>query len=159
MQVRKPQTCSRCHKVKYVGSPGSIDNHKKTHCSDGMKTKDTTDTTPNWPQPAGIFSAGSHFHPLTFLKMIRAVYQNGAQDDDNYLMMEEHFVKMVDTQKLELIDEKTGKQTFLFKLFPFLTASLTVSSLVVTHDGVRYLRVDCLSDTANGQDVLETGAL
>ena len=49
-------------------------NHKKLHCSDGVKSKETSDVLPDWPQPLGVFLSGSHFHPLKFLTTLRHLY-------------------------------------------------------------------------------------
>jgi len=55
---------------------GSPENRKKGCCSDSFKQKAATgDDLPPWPQPAGIFTGGSEFHPLLFSAAVRDVYE------------------------------------------------------------------------------------
>ncbi|KAF8575931.1 hypothetical protein K439DRAFT_1261669, partial [Ramaria rubella] len=63
-KTRKPQTCTRCHRLMYPGPTGSPENHKKEFCSDGgsVKFRDAP-----WPQPPGIFIKGTSFDILAFL--------------------------------------------------------------------------------------------
>ncbi|KAF8572795.1 hypothetical protein K439DRAFT_1259579, partial [Ramaria rubella] len=64
---RKPQTCTQCHTLMYLGPTGSPDNHKKEFCSDGgsVKFQDAL-----WPQPAGVFIKGTSFDISAFLHTI-----------------------------------------------------------------------------------------
>lgn len=151
IQPRKPQTCARCHRIKYVSGIGGEANHKKLHCDDGARARDVTDPPPDWPQPAGVFSAGTFFHPLIFLKTIWQ-YHNELQEhgEDGLSMEMRAFMKMVDRRKLEVQSSQTGKATFLFQLFPYLTSSPPLPELVEEHNGLRYLRVDCLSGPPGG---------
>ncbi|KAJ7094960.1 hypothetical protein C8R44DRAFT_577859, partial [Mycena epipterygia] len=96
-EQRKVATYSRCHKVMYPGKTGSPENHKKGYCSDGFKQKATTgDDLPPWPQPAGIFTGGSEFHPLLFLAAVRDVYEKVVMEENKDVEMEhEAFLLML----------------------------------------------------------------
>ena len=50
----------------FAKGEGGEDNHKRGYCSDGVKQKAGpahSDGLPPWPQPSGIFTAGTHFWP------------------------------------------------------------------------------------------------
>ncbi len=147
-QPRKVQECKRCLKVKYVGGVGSADNHKKFHCADGVKSKDKKDPSPPWPQPDGIFSAGTHFHPLVFLQTFRLLFEklaienaDGADLDAELLA----FAEMVHKRTIT-VDVDGGGQNVLFRLYDHLTMSPHFPQIVATHEGKQYLRIDCISD-------------
>ncbi|THH19481.1 hypothetical protein EW146_g1687 [Bondarzewia mesenterica] len=143
---RKPQTCGRCRVVKYSGGVGSDANHKKQHCSDGVKPKDTADELPDWPQPLGIFTKGSHFHPIAFLMTIREMYERvvivGEGGAPEVTMEDEAFAKMLTRRTVITADGRV-----LFRLYDSLTLSPPMPDLVVEHEGKQCLRVDCLSDS------------
>ena len=79
LSQRKVATCSRCHSIMYPGPSGSPENHKKGYCSDGVKPTMKGDTTPDWPQPQGIFELGTKFNPANFLAALRNVYDQVTQ--------------------------------------------------------------------------------
>ncbi|THH15644.1 hypothetical protein EW146_g4880 [Bondarzewia mesenterica] len=142
-KARKPQTCSRCRTVKYSGSAGSAANHKKKHCSDGVRPKDPTDELPDWPQPLGIFTGGSHFHPTAFLLTVREMYERIVIAGDNgkdVTMEDEAFTKLLMRRTVV-----SPEGTVLFRLYDSLTMSPPIPELIVEHEGKRCLRVDCLS--------------
>ncbi|KAF7796643.1 hypothetical protein EIP86_007825 [Pleurotus ostreatoroseus] len=147
---RKPQTCSRCKMIKYVAALGSQANHKKHHCSDGVKSTHQTDPPPRWPQPAGLFSNGTHFHPIVFLENVHRLHEynaNGYLDGQTAMPMElAAFAHMLDTRKRIVTSQEDNKKTILFKLFPYLTCSPPNMELIEDLDGARYLRIDCMSD-------------
>ncbi|THH09889.1 hypothetical protein EW146_g8543, partial [Bondarzewia mesenterica] len=120
-KARKPQTCSRCRTVKYSGSAGSAANHKKKHCSDGVRPKDPTDELPDWPQPLGIFTGGSHFHPTAFLLTVREMYERIVIAGDNgkdVTMEDEAFAKLLMRRTVV-----SPEGTVLFRLYDSLTMS------------------------------------
>ncbi|KAI0640825.1 hypothetical protein C8Q79DRAFT_878027, partial [Trametes meyenii] len=78
----------RCKMIKYPGPEGSELNHKKLHCADGarqaskMITKmigaqqvQVTESPPMYPQPAGVFTRGTHFHVRRFIRAIQDLYE------------------------------------------------------------------------------------
>ncbi|KAJ7841190.1 hypothetical protein B0H14DRAFT_2218996, partial [Mycena olivaceomarginata] len=96
--ARKVATCLRCNKVMYPGGKGgSPENHKKGHCSDGFKQKAPAEDSAPWPQPAGLFTTGSEFHPLPFLAAVRDLYEKVviAADPGNLGLEDEAFSIML----------------------------------------------------------------
>ncbi|OBZ70789.1 hypothetical protein A0H81_09131 [Grifola frondosa] len=89
---RKVQTCGRCRQVKYPGGVGSKGNHKKQYCSDGVKPKDGTDFSPEWPQPPGIFTSGAHFHPVAFLTTLREMYETTVMNDGRDVVVDMEYL-------------------------------------------------------------------
>lgn len=149
----------------YPGPSGSITNHKKGFCSDGVKqtlgsTQHTqqnrdipssngqsvaTYTLPDWPQPEGIFSDGTTFHPIAFLAKVGEVYERVlVKKDSGELMMEhEAFARLLLKRTLTSEDGSV-----LFKMYDLEASESdkTPEGLIVLRDGDRYLRLDCLSD-------------
>ncbi|KAF9523224.1 hypothetical protein CPB83DRAFT_871718 [Crepidotus variabilis] len=75
-RARKVQICSRCQTVMYPGPTGSLENHKKGYCADGVRQiQKDTEPLPPWPQPQGIFKVGREFHVLAFLTEVRSLYE------------------------------------------------------------------------------------
>ncbi|OBZ78836.1 hypothetical protein A0H81_01159 [Grifola frondosa] len=153
---RKAQTCGRCRQIKYPGGIGSKDNHKKQHCSDGVKPKDTTDSLPDWPQPSGVFSNSTHFHPIAFLTILREMYEktvlNGGRDlviDLEYVA----FAKLLQTRSAMAPDG-----SLLFRLFESLTLSPSLPELIVIHDSKRHLRMDCLANSSPAQSSIASSS-
>ncbi|KAF7794597.1 hypothetical protein EIP86_005733 [Pleurotus ostreatoroseus] len=149
-KARRPQTCSRCKMIKYVAAIGSQANHKKHYCSDGVKSTHQGDPPPRWPQPNGLFSNGTHFHPIVFLEHVHRLHEyntNGFLDGQTAMPMElAAFAHMLDTRKRIVASQEDNKKTILFKLFSYLTCSPPNAELIEDHDGARYLRIDCMSD-------------
>ncbi|KAF9540596.1 hypothetical protein CPC08DRAFT_650852, partial [Agrocybe pediades] len=148
---QKPAICTRCKTIMYPGPTGSSENHKKGHCSNGVKQKaklgsPDSDTHPDWPQPAGVFSNGTHFHPVAFLTAIRQLYDkviDGAISEKDYSMEDLAFSRMLRSRMVE----KSGRS--LFRLYSDLELDkkpVDCSSIVVEEDSVRYLQVSCLED-------------
>jgi len=129
----------------YPGRSGAPENHKKGYCADGVRQKpkaESTDPTlPEWPQPYGIFTNGSHFHPLIFLATVRELYDkviDCAISDQDYSMEDEAFSRMLSSR----VRIENGQALFL--LFDLENGVGTPPSLFVDVEGHRYLRVDCL---------------
>jgi hypothetical protein len=128
----------------HPGVPGSSQNHKKKYCSDGVKQSMKPDTTPDWPQPPGIFERGVIFNPIPFLKTIHDMYERIVIEgtDGDGLAMEYHaFAKL-------LQDRTTvaANGTILFKLFDLSLPFDAPTELIIEQNGTRYLRIDCLRD-------------
>jgi hypothetical protein len=128
----------------YPGPSGSPQNHRKGMCSDGVKQAMKNDV--EWPQPLGIFTSGTEFHPIKFLQVLRDVYETmvirGGDGRDSALEYEA-FLKML---RARLTTMEDGHH--LFKLFDtdLQIPATTPDELIVEHDGSRYLRVDCLRE-------------
>ncbi|OBZ69714.1 hypothetical protein A0H81_10073 [Grifola frondosa] len=84
---RKTHTCTRCKMVMYPGPERSAANHKKSYCTDGVRQKPkviertlngvvqkVVEELPEYPQPAGLFTHGTHFHPKIFLAYVVDLY-------------------------------------------------------------------------------------
>ncbi|THG92922.1 hypothetical protein EW026_g8156 [Hermanssonia centrifuga] len=147
---RKLQTCAHCHKIKYAGGLGASGNHRKICCSDGVKTQDKNDPSPKWPQPEGVFSDGTHFHPLAFLEQLSQLYEKAIveRDTTHESMESEAFFEMLKA-RLDTMDiEEDGKtmNVPVFRLYGYLTMSPPLEQLVLTRDRKRYLRIDCLRE-------------
>ncbi|PSS29896.1 hypothetical protein PHLCEN_2v2608 [Hermanssonia centrifuga] len=145
---RKLQTCARCHKIKYAGGVGSGKYHRKLYCSDGVKMQDKADTPSRWPQPEGIFTTRSHFHPLVFLEELRRLYEKAVIQGDSSFdnMKSELFMEMLKArlETMELEKDSQMVKTVVFRLFPYLTMSLPLKDTIAIKDRKQYLRVDCL---------------
>lgn len=123
----------------------ALENHKKGYCVDGVrqkpKTESTDSTLPEWPQPHGIFTNGSHFHPLVFLATVRELYDkviDRAISDQDYSMEDEAFSRMLSAR----VKIENGQALFL--LFDLENAVGTPPSLFVEIENRQYLRIDCL---------------
>lgn len=142
-----------------MGSKNHPNNHKKLCCSDGVcipNKKTAAYVTPPWPQPAGVYAEGGFFSPLDFLRVVREVWH--ARDNTEMYGADlniEHtaFLQFFKARRLEVEDENANKTVF-FKLDGLLEPGLyTISglsdtqthNLIVTHEGIKCLRVDALS--------------
>ena len=126
---------------------GSLDNHKKGYCSDGVwqkaKAESNDGALPEWSQPSGIFTNGTHFHPITFLSKICQLYDKvveGTISETEYSMEDEAFSRLLSSH----IHIWEGKSFFhTYDLEVALDESVP-SDLLVEIDGVKSLQVDCL---------------
>jgi hypothetical protein len=130
------------------GKGGSPENHKKGHCSDGFKQKAPAEDSAPWPQPAGLFTTGSEFHPLPFLAAVRDLYEKVviAADAGNLGLEDEAFSIML--QQPGRIITVNGAVLFkLFGGFEVPAGDRVPDTYFVDHNGSQYLRIDALSDT------------
>ncbi|TFY52964.1 hypothetical protein EVG20_g10326 [Dentipellis fragilis] len=100
---------------------------------------------PSYPQPCGIFSNGSHFHPLAFLKAVHDMYMKVIVGDipaSGLDMEEQEFASMFANCSVHV------DGYVLFRLFDYLTESPQITDHVVMHEGARHLRIDLLKDMA-----------
>jgi hypothetical protein len=145
----------------YPGPSGSAENHKKGYCSDGVKqgmeqssqnedppkdNQPTLCTSPQWPQPQGIFTHGTHFNVFAFLTKIREMYEKVVIEGDSGELLMEHEA----FAKLLLHRTVVHEGAFLFKLFSLEDTDPISDGLVVAREDGRYLRVDCLRDNVSG---------
>ena len=153
MQARRPQTCHRCKTTKFSKGLGGDGNHKVASCADGAKIRHTSDPPPPFPQPNGVFSDGMYFHPNRFLAALHemnehqvAAVTSGIALQDVVLPMElAQFRTMVQTREFVRYGDN-GKKITYFRLYDYLTCSPPCSDLIELHNGLRYLRLDCLAD-------------
>ncbi|OBZ68323.1 hypothetical protein A0H81_11830 [Grifola frondosa] len=160
---RKTHTCTRCKMVMYPGPERSAANHKKSYCADGVRQKPkvvertvndvvhkVVEELPEYPQPVGLFTHGTHFHPKIFLAYVldlytRLVARNGSGSEK---AMEDAAFTALLTKRLRVFPEEG---LALFELFPSMKLGPVSADLVVERGGVKYLRVDYLSDTRDGE--------
>ncbi|KAJ7486317.1 hypothetical protein B0H11DRAFT_2015631 [Mycena galericulata] len=146
--TRKIAVCTRCNKIMYPGPEKAPENHKKGCCSDGFKQRYANgELLPPWPQPAGIFTNASEFHPFAFLANIRDLYEKvGVEGGGSNISIEgEAFPRLQMPGRIATVDGAV-----LFKLFEGFTIPAedrVPDTLFVEHGGARYLRIDALSDT------------
>ncbi|KAL6307929.1 hypothetical protein BKA93DRAFT_726473, partial [Sparassis latifolia] len=140
-------TCSQCKAIMWPGPEGAGNNHKKGYCSDGVMQKAKfmdKEHPPDWPQPRGIFSNGTTFHPGKFLAVIRELYDcmvvKGSTGGDRAMEYNAFTALLL---KRTIISNDSA---VLFKLFSSLTmaSASTYAGLIVEHDGRKYLRIDFL---------------
>jgi hypothetical protein len=131
----------------YPGPTGSSENHKRGYCSDGVRQREKPGSNdgplPEWPQPLGIFTNGTHFHPLTFLSMIRQLYDKiveGALSEIEYSMEDEAFSRLLASR----IHVKCAQSLFRLYDLEIPSNQFNSSSLLVEIDDIKYLRVGCL---------------
>ena len=143
----------------YPGPNGASENHKRGYCSDGAKqtlkqTQQNRDppkpgqpisyTIPKWPQPQGVFTDGTSFDPLQFLAKLREIYEKVVIENEGggeVAMEQEAFASLLMARLLVRDDGSV-----LLKLFDLDCAPTTPESLIVTHEGDKYLLVHCLQE-------------
>ncbi|KAJ7079416.1 hypothetical protein B0H15DRAFT_914092 [Mycena belliarum] len=146
--ARAVATCHRCGKIMYPGPNKSPENHKKGYCTDGFKQKSIGEEFAPWPQPTGLFTTGTEFHPIPFLTAIRDVYEKAVMEADSNISLEqEAFLSMLKNEG-RVVTSTSG--AVLFKLFSGYNIppdDLTPSTLFTELNGCKYLRIDALRDT------------
>ena len=155
---RKPATCRRCRTLMYPGPTGAAENHKRGYCSDGARqtlkhssqnqdppkpNQPLSHTMPAWPQPQGIFTDGIYFNPVGFLTTLREVYEKVVIDkvSGEAAMEHEAFAGLLFARTLMARDG-----SMLFKLYDLDCPSSTPEGLLEVHNGMKYLRLDCLRE-------------
>jgi hypothetical protein len=141
---RKAATCTRCRVIMYPGKTNSPENHKRGYCSDGVQQKAKSgDFLPRWPQPPGIFTKGTHFHPLAFLSAIRSLYEKVTDPGADITMEDEAFSDLL-AQRLKVQDDGSVR----FQLYDLELSSETPQCLIDEEEGSssKYLRVHCLDN-------------
>lgn len=155
---RKPATCKRCRTIMYPGPTGAPENHKKGYCSDGVKqtlahSKQNQDppkpnqsvslAAPAWPQPTGIFTNGTQFHPMIFLDKVRDMYTKVVIEGASGELLLEHeaFAHLLARRTVVLED-----RSVLFKIFDLDCPVSMPEGFIVMHGGDKYLCVDCLQE-------------
>ncbi|KAI0757665.1 hypothetical protein C8Q80DRAFT_1076208, partial [Daedaleopsis nitida] len=114
-KMRKNHICSRCNKIMYPGKEGADVNHKRIHCSDGARQTPQeflqvvnglqvklVDQPPPYPQPNGVFTSGTHFHPLRFLQEVSSLYDRAIVRKDIPQMQDLAFAELLEKRTLQL---------------------------------------------------------
>ena len=140
---RKAATCSQCNTIIYLGPTGSSKNHKWGYCSDGVCQQEKPGLNdgplPEWPQPLGIFTNGTHFHLLIFLSMIHQLYDKvveGALSE----MEDEAFSCLL----ASCIHIKGVQSHFHLYDLEIPSNQFNSLSLLIEIDDIKYLWVGCL---------------
>ncbi len=147
----------------WAGPEGAQSNHKKGYCSDGVKQKppkfektlpsgqkvNALERLPPWPQPSGVFSTGTTFHPRRFFEVVQELYDKVVVQNDaggeramEYLA----FSAMLQDRLLIVPATETGPLMVLFELFETLQLQDSPPDNLVEREGVRYLRINYLDD-------------
>ncbi|KAI0342682.1 hypothetical protein BDW22DRAFT_1314395, partial [Trametopsis cervina] len=109
-------------------------NHKRDFCSDGVRTifKNSAETPPPWPQPAGIFSRGVFFHPIIFITKLKALVEalHALGPTQNDLDLESQALWTMFKART-VVCEGTG--AILFNLFDTFTLTPQVPELLVQY--------------------------
>ncbi|OBZ70680.1 hypothetical protein A0H81_09184 [Grifola frondosa] len=160
-QKRKTHTCTRCKMVMYPGPEHSAANHKKLYCADGVRQKPKViertlngvvqkviEELPEYPQPAGLFTHSTHFHPKIFLAYMVDLYTHliAHSGPGSEKAMEDAAFAALLTKRLRVFPQEC---LALFELFPSMQLGPVSADLVVERGGMKYLHVDYLS---NAQD-------
>lgn len=148
--------------MMYPGPRGAPENHKRSYCSDGFKQvmpKGSVDKVSQWPQPPGIFSAGTHFHPLAFLSAVRELYEQVVVEgkaDLRQLSMEHGAFLCLLKDRVSVADDGA----VLFKLYADFTTppgDMTPDHLFVDYSGLPHLRIDSLRESDLNVHISEPG--
>ena len=127
----------------YPGPSGSPENHRRGVCSDGVfLTLKFGEEPPEWPQPAGIFVSGTHFHPIEFLKALTVIYEKFVIEKapvSDIPAEYNTFVKMLQ-QRVKILPD----QAPVFKLFHLQMPLSTPAELLTTINGHTYLQLGAL---------------
>ncbi|KAL6305557.1 hypothetical protein BKA93DRAFT_824944 [Sparassis latifolia] len=150
---------------------GSRKNHNRAYCMDGVRQKPKkvertvngtletiTEDPPEFPQPRGIFSGGTHFHPDVFLRMVEHMYEQLVvrKGTGGVLSMEYIAFATLLSKRLKVYDDGMA----LFELYSSLEiASPThVANFIIECNGIKYLRIDYLKDAENVPDSIVPAA-
>lgn len=159
---RKNHTCTRCNRLKYPGDEGSDLNHRKLHCSDGARSsaqeqKKTVDgisvkiveDPPPYPQPSGVFTKGTHFHPLPFLQEVKSLYERIIERFEPLTTQDAAFALLLSQRTVVVPPSADNPSTVnLFKLYSSLAIGDCPAYMLTEHDGTRYLRLDYLNEVS-----------
>lgn len=130
--------------ANYNAGSNEVDNNSSGNCT---TVAQDSDVLAPWPQPPGIFITGNMFDPAKFLFAVRDLYEkvadhrahNNSDIPCDYTLEDQAFSQML-SARTKIIDEHS-----YFWLFDLTFASGNAyESMVVEHEGRRYLRMDCL---------------
>lgn len=146
---RQPMTCSRCKALMYPKARGAAENHKPGFCSDGAPVKLKSGQVPRWPQPQGVFTAGTQLHVLPFFKAAQDLLQRVEVDIESRtdLDMELEAFATIFEERVQYDQTEAGMA--LFELLDGVTVQNATSfrPYLLEMGGKQYLRLDCLRDT------------
>ncbi|KAI0658954.1 hypothetical protein C8Q70DRAFT_1054261 [Cubamyces menziesii] len=149
----------------YPGPEGSQLNHKKSCCRDGVwqtgqkitriiagQSVEVIEEPPPFPQPTGIFTNGTHFHPNQFLRAVRELYDRvvvGKETNTTHAMQEFALASLLQERIVVIPATSSQPSRVLFTLYQSLKLGDCSSELIVSHDGTQYLEIKELSDMAD----------
>ena len=151
-KVYAPQTCHRCHVLKHANGRNNPNNHKLKHCADGVQSKNVREPPPPFPQPPGVFSNGTEFHPIKFLEALHRLNGYSGSEEDKLHTPPElmQFAKMLEERqevRLEPSDTKgPDKQVIYFKLYNSVTCNPPCTEIMRIEGDVHWMRIECLGD-------------
>lgn len=134
----------------YPYGEGGRGNHSRDYCSDGVPvhfklTENKQLPVPPWPQPEGIYIRGKSFSAVTFLTVLRHMYEKVVIEEDSGSLTMEY-----EAFALALSGRITHREGVpFFELYPELEIAPSTPLGLVTLDpqaGKRYLRMECLRD-------------
>ena len=151
----------------WPGREGASNNHNRGYCSDGVlqkakkidkqvglggQTETVIEILPPYPQPHGIFTRGSDFHPDVFLNTVSDMYDHVVVRGDSGGPLSMEYLAFA-----ELLHKRVkvmADGAALFELYASFNTVLPRSSaaLVVEKDGIQYLRVDRLAEASGTAD-------
>ncbi|KAH9855088.1 hypothetical protein C2E23DRAFT_725157 [Lenzites betulinus] len=160
--TRKNHICSRCKTIKYPGPEGSSLNHKKLCCSDGVRQAtqkvqklindqavNVFEEPPPFPQPQGVFTSGTHFHPIRFIAAAQELYERVVMQNTPggaSAMQDLAFASLL-RERVQVLPATEGEPSMaLFKLYASLQLSSCPSEILIERAGEKFLRIDYLSD-------------
>lgn len=140
----------------YPGKEGSDLNHKKAYCTDGARQKaqeveqkingltvKVVDQPPPYPQPSGIFTSGTHFHPMRFLQEVGSLYGPVVLRKETLGVHDLALATMLRDRSVVVPTSDSNPHLLtLFKLFPSLKLGDCPAHLLVEYENVRYLNMD-----------------
>ena len=141
----------------WAGGEGGDDNHKRGYCSDGVKQKAGpahSDGLPPWPQPSGIFTAGTHFWPRRLIRAIHELHDALVSTNDlgGLKAMEfAAFAEMLEKRFVVFPPIAKEQPSFVrFKLYPGfeLGEQPEDPNDLLTIDGTQYLHISYLTEVA-----------
>ncbi|KAH0834734.1 hypothetical protein J3R83DRAFT_10294, partial [Lanmaoa asiatica] len=59
---------------------GSVLNHRRGFCMDGVKQTSKVKEVPPWLQPHGLFTEGWTFHPIALLDVLKRIIEHAVMD-------------------------------------------------------------------------------
>lgn len=132
-------------------------NHKPGYCSDGAPVKSKLEPTTKdiakddglahslqWPLPDGIFTRGKTFHPITFLQMVRVVYQYLVEENKVFDALELEHQSFARVLARQLVNQNGNKHAF--KIPPGLNIDTSGAAFVFESKGAQYVCMECLRD-------------
>lgn len=128
------------------GARSSAQEQKST--INGVVVKVIEDPPP-YPQPNGIFSKGTHFHPLPFLQEVKSLYERIVERQELLTTQDAAFALLLHQRTLVIPASADSPRTMnLFKLYTSLTMGDCPAYMLTEYDSARYLHLDYLNEAS-----------